>query len=233
MRDRAKNGPRNICAYARLSWCAAKESNLQPTDQETLTAASTKRLSRKVLRELARSCSGDGWASSGIHGYSVSTPWSRRSCASRALHGASLPGTDRYPHRSAWSARPQGLPPRFRARLSRPARPGHATIPAAAPARSPSWTCMAPPRSRTESGMEEFRSGRVRMLIASDLAARGLGNIIRRARLREGRVIAAGASNRPEQPARPEPKRGKPPLRGSDRPFGVVDSRGLWSSHTP
>ena len=32
-------------------WCAAKESTLQPTDQETLTAAGTKRPSRNALRK--------------------------------------------------------------------------------------------------------------------------------------------------------------------------------------
>ena len=37
-----------------VSWCAALESNQEPTDQETLTAASTKWLSHSVFRRLAR-----------------------------------------------------------------------------------------------------------------------------------------------------------------------------------
>ena len=47
-------------------WCAAKESNLQPTDQETITAASTKRLSRSVLWKLASICAESERASAGI-----------------------------------------------------------------------------------------------------------------------------------------------------------------------
>ena len=53
---------------AAVIWCAAKESNLQPTEQETLTAASTKRLSRNASRKPAKTCVRSARASEGTVG---------------------------------------------------------------------------------------------------------------------------------------------------------------------
>ena len=41
--------PMSLAVALELGWCAAKESNLQTTDYETITVASTKRLSRNTF----------------------------------------------------------------------------------------------------------------------------------------------------------------------------------------
>jgi len=110
-------GPRSL--RMKLGWCAARESNLQPTDQETLTAASTKLLSSRALQEQATTCDENPRASPGTCGHakeretgplvpftSTGTAYPLRGRRGRAHRVPRAParGTDRDPDRMAWTA---------------------------------------------------------------------------------------------------------------------------------